>query len=460
VRSTLRSPRLRRILAAYTVNRMGSFFGLVALLVAVYDHAHSALAIAALMFAGQALPAFAVTAVVARAEASRRRSELTALFMFEAVATAGLAVLVAHFSLAPVLVLVAFDGIAALAASALVRAEVARAARDQLEVAPHALAMDERLEPPPGMVGEIQPPALEDSPDALRHEAERSANAALTVAFSITFVLGPVLGGALVAGAGVQAALLIDVGSFLVCGLLLLDLHPHVEEAAGESIRSRLRAAWRHIHEVPQLRGLLLAEAAALLFIETGAPIEVPFVKGTLNAGNRGLGLVLTMWGAGAVIGSVAFARLLRRPLGELLAAGTLLIGAAYLGLAAAPNLALACVAGLAGGIGNSLQWPALISLVQQVTPASLQGRMMGAAESLGAICLAAGLVLGGVLVAVSSPRAAFVVVGVGAIAATFALLRVVPPPAAAAVADEHELADAHGLAESSEPGGSAAAVR
>ena len=56
------SPRLRRIIAAYTVNRLGTWFGLVALSLAVFDHTHSALAVAALLFAGQALPAFVVPA--------------------------------------------------------------------------------------------------------------------------------------------------------------------------------------------------------------------------------------------------------------------------------------------------------------------------------------------------------------------------------------------------------------
>ena len=106
---------------------------MVALLVAVYDHTHSAIAVAALLFAGQALPAFVVPAVVARVEASRRRSELSALYFFEAVATAALAVLLWHFWLPAVLLLAALDGTAALAASALLRAEVARAARDQVE---------------------------------------------------------------------------------------------------------------------------------------------------------------------------------------------------------------------------------------------------------------------------------------------------------------------------------------
>ena len=48
----------------------------------------------------------------------------------------------------------------------------------------------------------------------------------------------------------------------------------------------------------------------------------------------------------------------------------------------------------------------------------------MGAVESLGALCLAIGLPLGGALVALSSPRIAFLVVGLGATASTAAFVR------------------------------------
>jgi MFS family permease len=203
----------------------------------------------------------------------------------------------------------------------------------------------------------------------------------------------------------------------------LIDLHPHVEEAADNSVRARLATAWRHINDVPDLRRLLMAEAAVLIFIQSGGPIEVSLVKETLNGGDRGLGLVLTSWGAGAILGSLAFARLERRSLATTLSAGTLVIGAAYLGLAAAPSLAFACVAGLVGGIGNSLMFPSLFSLVQRLTPPRLHGRLMGAVESLGALGLAVGLPLGGLLVALSSPRTAFVVVGVGVLVTAAALV-------------------------------------
>lgn len=422
--SPLQSPRLRRILAAYTINSLGTWFGLIALLVAVYDHTHSALAVAALVFAADALPAFVVPVLVAWVEASRRRSELTALYFFEALATASLAILLWHFSLPLVLLLAALDGTAALASSALLRSEIARAARDQVEQEMGVTEADRAN-------GQPRSPLVEER----AQEAERKAHAARNVAFSATFVLGPVLGGVVVAAAGAPAALFIDVGSFLICGALLVDLHPHVEEAGGDSVRGRLRSAWAHINEAPSLRGLLLAEAVALVFFETGAPIEVTYVKTTLQAGDRGLGLLLAAWGAGAVLGSIVFARLVRRPLAGMLGAGTIAIGLAYIGFALAPSLGFACIAALLGGIGNGLQVPSMISVVQRLTPQRLQGRMMGAVESLSALCRAIGLPLGGALVALSSPRAAFVVVGVGALATTGALLRLSLGPLSSAPA-------------------------
>lgn len=405
--SPLSSGRLRRIIGAYAINRLGTWLGLIALMLAVFDHTHSALAVAGLLLAGQAIPAFVVPAVVARVEASKRRSELSGLYFFEAVATAALAVLLWHFSLPLILLIAALDGTAALTASSLLRSELARAARTHVE--------EHYAEQQPA------PELLQQEID----EAERKANAALNVAFSTVFVLGPALSSAVVAAAGASTALFIDVGSFMLCGALLLDLHPHVEEAAGESVATRLRAAWSHINEVDALRGLLVLEAIALVCFESAGPIEVTYAKATLHAGDRGFGLLVTTWGAGGVLGSLVFARYVKRSLGILLSAGAFAIGAAYLGFAAAPSLALACPAALVGGIGNGLQWPSLISIVQQLTPPKLLGRLMGAVESLGALCLALGLTFGGALVAASSTRIAFLVVGAGAVATTFGFLRI-----------------------------------
>jgi MFS family permease len=397
MRSVLSSPLLRRITAAYTINRLGTWFGFLALSIAVFDHTHSAIAVAGVLIAAQVVPAFAAPAIVARVETSTRGSKFSGLYFFEGVVTAALAVLLWHFWLPLVLLLAALDGTAALAASALLRAETAHVAREQVERSAGG---------PPRAAGTIEEQAS---------KAERDANAVVNIAFSATFVLGPAIAGGVIATAGAPAALFIDAGSFLICGAMLIGLHPHVQDDGETSVRNRLLTAWRHIGSMPLLRALLLTEAIALVFFESAAPIEVVYAKATLLAGDRGYGLLVGAWGAGAVIGSVIFARSAQRSLGAMLTAGTFAIGLAYVGFAAAPSLFVACLAAAVGGVGNGVEWASVISIVQRLTPQALHGRLMGAVESLGALCPAVGLSLGGVLVALSSPRTAFLVVGVGA---------------------------------------------
>jgi ENTS family enterobactin (siderophore) exporter len=395
MRSTLASPRLRRILAAYTVNRLGTWFAMVALSVAVFNETGSAFAVAGVLIAGQVLPAFAVPFLVARVEESRRGRELSGLYFFEAVVAATLAVLLWHFWLPAVLLLVALDGTAALAASALLRTETARAAREELE------------------------------PGADRNIAEQKANAALNVAFSATFVAGPAIGGAIVAGPGAPTALFLDAASFLLCGCMLLDLHSHVEEAAGTSVRARLLAAWGHIRQARTLRALLIAQAVAFVFFESAGPIEVAYAKLSLHAGNGGYGLLVSAWGVGVVLGGIAFARWGVGHLRAMVGGGTLAIGLAYVGFALAPSILVACLTAVIGGVGNGVQWAPLVSAVQRLTPPGLHGRVMGALEALGALCPAIGLALGAALVTLTSPRTAFLVVGVGALLTTIAFVRI-----------------------------------
>lgn len=370
------SPRLRRILAAYTVNKLGTWFGTVALSLAIYDHTHSAAAVTAL-FVARYLPALAVPALVARVEASTRRRTLSALYGFEALCAALLAAMVWHFLLPAILVLVALDGAIELTASSLLRAQAARVGAEQGA-----------------------------------EQGIYNANAALNVALSVSVVLGPTLGALAVRAFGGPVALLIDAGSFLACGALVVDLYVYVEEHAGASVRARLASAWEHVRDAPALRAVLLTQATALVFFETAAPVEVFYAKGTLRAGDVGYGALLAIWGVGQLGGSLLFARGARRALGAMLTLGTLGVGLAYLGFAAAPTLALAALAALLGGVGNGVQWASLLGTVQLLTPGRLRGRLMGGVESIGALCPLIGLPLSGVVMALSSPRIAFLVFG------------------------------------------------
>lgn len=365
------SPRVRRILLAYTVNEVGTWLGYVALSVAVYDATHSGAAVAGLLVASRLLPALIVPALVARVEASQRRGELSVLYLVQAACTAALAATIAHIWLPAILLLVMIDGSAALTASALLRAEATRAER-----------------------------------------SARNATAALNFAYTAALIVGPALAGVLVGAWGPQVALAIDAASFVAAAALLRALRPHIEDAGRDSVRARLAVAWSHLRSTPALWRLLVVEAVAIVFFAAAEPVEVIYAKSTLAAGDWGFGVLLATWGVGMAVGGVLFGAASTRPLRSMLIGGTLAIGFGYLGFAAAPDLALACVAAVLGGIGTGMQWGAWLSAAQLLTPSALHGRLMGAMQSINSLCPALGFALGGAVATIGSARIAFVVAG------------------------------------------------
>jgi len=375
----LRRPLFRRLAISYAVNELGDWMGIIALSVLVFDHTGSALATASLFLGTRFLPALFAPVLVAQAEKPPPRYALPLIYCGEAAAFGALALLAGDFSLAPVVALAAVDGALALAGRALTRAVVATA-----------------LEPS----GEL-----------------RAGNALLNVAFTGGAAIGPALAGLAVAGLGVQSALLLDAISFYVVAWILFSAGqmPQAEPEPGR-MRDRVRAGLAYIRGETILRRVLTAQGAAFVFFAAVLPVEVVYVKETLDSTDTGYGLMLASWGGGMVLGSLIFARIRQASLADLLLVSTLAVGGGYLGLAVAPSLAVACLASLAGGAGNGIQWVAAISAVQELTADSMQARVMSVLESIGAAMPGLGFVLGGVIAAVASPRAAFLVAGAGVI--------------------------------------------
>lgn len=376
----LRRPLFRRLAASYTVNELGDWMGIIALSVLVFDRTESALATAALFLGTRFLPALFAPVLVAHAERPAPRFALPVIYCGEAAVFGALALLAGHFSLAPVVILAAIDGALALAGRALTRAVVATA-----------------LEP----TGEL-----------------RAGNALLNVAFTGGAAVGPALAGLVVAGFGVQSALLLDAVSFYVVAWILFTAGsmPQAEPEEGR-MRDRVRAGIAYIRGETALRRILTAQGIAFVFFAAVLPVEVVYVKESLGSDDTGYGLMLASWGVGMVLGSLIFARIRETSLGGQLFFSTLAIGVGYLGLAAAPTLAFACAASVVGGAGNGIQWVAAISAVQELTAETMQARVMSVLESIGAAMPGVGFAVGGVIAALVSPRMTFLAAGSGVIA-------------------------------------------
>jgi MFS family permease len=385
----LELPAFRRLAVSYGVNEFGDNFALIALAILVFDNTGSGLATAALFVAAKFVPAFAAPVLTARVDRVATRAALPAIYLAEALVFGALALVAATtFSLALVLVLAFIDGTLALTGRGLSRAAVAAVL---------------------GPGGTL-----------------RRGNAVLNVIFSVTSAAGPAIAGVFVAATSTAAALAVDAVSFGLVTLILATARglPPARVEPSEPWLSRIRSGLAYVHGNRLLRTLITAQGLGVVFFTLVVPIEVIYAKDSLDAGDAGFGVLVACWGAGMILGSLAFARLHARSTAVLVGVSTLLIGAGYLGMALAPGIVTACLASALGGSGNGVQWVAVVTAVQEAASDAFQARIVGLLESVTAAAPGIGFVLGGVLTNIWAPRLAFLVAGTGVVIVALAMTR------------------------------------
>ncbi len=405
----LQIPAFRRLLTAYGLNELALAIGSLALAVLVYRRTGSAVGAAGFFLSAQFVPALVAPALVARVERFPFGRLLPLLYALEALAYGGLAALVGDFLLGPLLVLTFVDGVLALTARTLARtASVA-------------------VTSPVGLL--------------------REGNALTNAAFSVCYVVGPVIGAVLASQGGTRVALLANCGLFVVIALTLLTAGPlpgAVPDASSGS--GRLRAALRHAAARPAIRRLLGLQAIGLLFFTISIPVEVVFALHVLHTGQGGYGALLAIWGAGTVVGSLIYARWRAGSVRALIGAGATLLGAGFIVMAVAPSLGVAMVGGAIAGSGNGMWAVSARTALQEHVEPEWMAMMMSLNESLYQALPGIGIIIGGAVTALVGSRAALAVAGGGALAVAIigwpllsTLGAPVPVPAAVGLAEPEQ---------------------
>ena len=379
MRSALELPAFRRLALSYTLNELCDWMGIVALAVLVYDRTSSALATAGLFVAGKFLPSLLVPALTVRAERLPVARSLAGLYALEAAVFTALA-LVAGDPWIPVVCVLAFvDGTIAATGRAITRAAT---------------------------VAVLEPASL-----------LRQGNAALNLGFSAMSIAGPALAGFLVGAAGVPTLIAATAAVFALLAVLVGAARDLPRGAADETPwLQRLKAGADYAMHHPIVGPLILAEAVLVVLFTMAPPIEIVYAKESLDGTDATYGTLLTSWGAGVIIGSVVFTRAQARSLLMVMAASTLAIGLAYLGMAAAPTLGWAVPAAILGGCGNGMQVVAVITSLQEAVREDMQARVAGFFEALLTATPGVGFILGGLLAQLFSPRVAFLTAGIGVV--------------------------------------------
>jgi MFS family permease len=200
--------------------------------------------------------------------------------------------------------------------------------------------------------------------------------------FNAARIVGPGIGGVLIAAVGVGSAFAINAASFIavLAGLLLMDsgaLARRDRSEARPTLLGGLREGIVYARESPHVR-LVLAMLIGISTIAMNFNVLLPVLaRRTLESGPDVFGLIAACFGAGALVGGLLTAALARASW-KAIVAGAGGLGLAELVLAPQHSLVPAAVLLFCVGVCFTLYTSNSNAVLQLGAPDHLRGRVIG----------------------------------------------------------------------------------
>ncbi|MGH2996230.1 MAG: MFS transporter [Gaiellaceae bacterium] len=234
------------------------------------------------------------------------------------------------------------------------------------------------------------------------------ANGLLQSADNVTWALGSLVGGALVAATSPEVAYWLNAATFLLSALLLVRIRESLEEER-EPGRGGLRDLAEGLGVAVRSRPLLTVLVAWSIVMLGNAGVnvaEVVLAKDVFSAGDFGYGLLLAAAGVGLLLGSLYGTPWIdHRGIRTVYVTGIALMAIGIGAAAGAPNVWVAALAVVVGGAGNGVAVVCNALLVQRGAPDRLRGRAFTVVMSVGYAVLGLGMVAAGPLTNVAGAR-------------------------------------------------------
>jgi MFS family permease len=250
-------------------------------------------------------------------------------------------------------------------------------------------------------------------PNLVSDEDLPQANGLLQTAENLTWAVGAVAGGALVAVSGPDLAYVVNAASFLVSALLFLRLRESLEQvrSSAEGHMRELAAGLRLVVSSRPLLTVLVAWSIVMLSNAAVNVAEVFLAIRVFDAGEIGYGILVAAGAVGLVIGSFSAGSLIDRhgvrgPYGLAIA----VMGAGLLVAAGSPTLWVALPFVVLSGVGNGAAVVCNVVLVQRGAPDALRGRAFSVLMGIGYGVLGLGMVAAGPFTNAYGARTAWVV--------------------------------------------------
>jgi MFS family permease len=250
--------------------------------------------------------------------------------------------------------------------------------------------------------GFFRPAANAALPNLVPQDELPMANSLLQTVENLSWLIGPVVGGAVVAAWGTDLAYWLNAATFLLSAVLLLG----IAEAALRGGEMTSRGHWRDVADglalvlrSRPLRLVLVVWSVALIGNAAFNVAEVFFAKDELDSGDFGFGVLVGATGLGLTVGGFYGGRAIDR-FGVLrVYVGSLVLWSVGVAAAAlSPSLGLAAALVAAGLVGNGAAVVCNLVLVQRGAPDHLRGRAFTVIMSTNYLLLGLGMAVAGPL--------------------------------------------------------------
>jgi Major Facilitator Superfamily len=235
----------------------------------------------------------------------------------------------------------------------------------------------------------------------------QATNGMVETARALGFAVGPVCGSILVVLGGTAAAMSVDAASFVVVGAAGLSLAVRRRpESRLHGERRRARDGISFLFEDRIVGLMVIVVFVSLLFMSASIPADLFYVQDVLGVKDIGIGVVLSAWTIGMLVGSNVVAR--RVSLGGLATAALVGVVVQGLGKFLAPfwlvfgfMLAMYAIGGLGHGVKNVTSR----TLIHTRVAPDRHGRAFAAWNGVRNAAELAALAAGGLLVGVLGAR-------------------------------------------------------
>jgi MFS family permease len=198
--------------------------------------------------------------------------------------------------------------------------------------------------------------------------------------FNLARVVGPAIGGVVLAAVGAAWCFTLNGLSFLavLVALLLMKLPAIHPEVRTDPITLQIAEGIKYVWQTQVVRTATALVAVSSLFGFSYAVLLPAYAVDVLHVGEAGLGALNTAVGIGALVGSLIVASMSRFPRkGLLLTAGSIIFPAVLIAFAFSRSFSISLAALSVIGMAFVAQNATSNTLIQTVVPDSLRGRVM-----------------------------------------------------------------------------------